>query len=469
MSNMRVRMSRIVPIVVVIGWVFAVSAFAATPSGGRDAYLRMSRSIAKIAAGEKGGTGFFVHDGQHVATAWHVVRDAHSIVVEDSLGIAYSPDGLWFNETADVALLHLRIASPSVPLKVGSYVRALPGDPVYVLGYPGPALGLTMTAGILSGKRRVEGVGLLQIDAAISPGSSGSPVCNSAGEVIGVISFTFKDAQASNVAIQVGAVLDLLERPMTSLKGESAPLDEGDAHRDDPTMSVQCEVDGLAMMGTELLTAELRWSIASNRRIDMLTTGSAASQVDECERESEAFLAAVGRLGQNACAASVTSELAAVGVAALERASAEVAYAGVVFQSDKQLRDRLMERLMASRQRLVAVIWSSWKAAAGQNMSMLGSAFERVPPASASGRCIAGVLPDPLLQEVSSVAWARSDSGFRDGDRIVEFFGPRSRAWTQVGNWRHLADLVAQAPEGQVRVRVERYRKRIEVVCEVNR
>jgi len=83
------------------------------------------------------------------------------------------------------------------------------GDVVYVIGSP-EGLEETLSEGIVAGKRSVSGVEQLQISAPISPGSSGSPVFNKFGDVIGMVVAYFKEGQQLNFAVSVAS---LLSRP----------------------------------------------------------------------------------------------------------------------------------------------------------------------------------------------------------------------------------------------------------------
>ena len=76
-------------------------------------------------------------------------------------------------------------------LPLGDSSKVSTGDDVYVVGNPQGLEG-TFSAGIVSGIRKIGEDSLLQITAPISPGSSGGPVTNSKGEVIGVSVATFK-------------------------------------------------------------------------------------------------------------------------------------------------------------------------------------------------------------------------------------------------------------------------------------
>ncbi|MCG8456845.1 MAG: serine protease, partial [Holophagales bacterium] len=140
------------------------------------------------------GTGFFVEGDvgmDRIATNLHVVRDAHRVeaVLADGSRIAVR-GVLASDRDSDLAVLGVDRGSHP-PLRLSAAPPAEPGDPVVVVGNP---LGLsgTLSTGIVSAVRergvvaeidsRFEGAPRIQITAAISPGSSGSPVLDAYGE-----------------------------------------------------------------------------------------------------------------------------------------------------------------------------------------------------------------------------------------------------------------------------------------------
>jgi S1-C subfamily serine protease len=164
------------------------------------------------------GSGFFVAKGV-IATNLHVIEGAatgYAKIVGTKTkykvaGIVAS-DGI-----RDLALLAIQDSkAPPLPLE-RSWQPAV-GDEVYAIGNP---LGLegTFSQGIISGVRRVGSDSILQITAPISPGSSGGPVLDSQGKVIGVAVATFKAGQGLNFAIPVSYLAPLLSdmKPATPL------------------------------------------------------------------------------------------------------------------------------------------------------------------------------------------------------------------------------------------------------------
>jgi serine protease Do len=76
----------------------------------------------------------------------------------------------------------------------------VPGERVYSIGTPA-GLELTMTDGLLSGKRLTSGQHFVQTSAPISPGSSGGGLFDEAGNLIGITTFRLKDSENLNLAI----------------------------------------------------------------------------------------------------------------------------------------------------------------------------------------------------------------------------------------------------------------------------
>ena len=155
------------------------------------------------------GSGFFVADGV-VATNLHVVRGASSgqvkIVGQDK---TYFVNGLvGINANADIVLLEVSgTKAPALRLSESNDLAV--GDVIYAVGNPEGLEG-TFSQGIVSGIRGTGADKLLQITAPISPGSSGGPIINNRGEVVGVAVATFKEGQNLNFAVPASSVASLL-------------------------------------------------------------------------------------------------------------------------------------------------------------------------------------------------------------------------------------------------------------------
>ncbi len=145
-------------------------------------------------AGDQRGTGagVVVSAKGDVLTALHVVDGASTIRVTFADGTESSATVAKQERDSDIAVLTpATLPQVVVPAVLGGGARV--GDPVFALGHP---LGLaqSLTAGVVSALDRSVRVeagrtlkGLIQFDAAVNPGSSGGPLLNRDGQVIGIV------------------------------------------------------------------------------------------------------------------------------------------------------------------------------------------------------------------------------------------------------------------------------------------
>lgn len=143
--------------------------------------------------GTKGlGTGTVVNADGSVLTAWHVVGRAKKIEVRFADGTVATGLVSRADEKQDIAVLAVdKLPEVVVPAVLGGGVGV--GDAVYPVGNP---LGLerSLTAGVVSAVDRKATTdagltleGLIQFDAAVNPGSSGGPLLDRNGQVVGVV------------------------------------------------------------------------------------------------------------------------------------------------------------------------------------------------------------------------------------------------------------------------------------------
>src|SRR2546423_4851897 len=155
------------------------------------------------ARGEKlsRGSGFFI-DKDRVVTNRHVIDGAFRAEVHLSSGSSFQVKTvLAVDAEGDVALL--KVDAPANLVRPLPLDRTSPqeGESIVVIGNPFGLEG-SVTNGIVSAVRDIPGFGrIIQITAPISPGSSGSPVVNMQGQVIGVATLQIAGGQSINFAI----------------------------------------------------------------------------------------------------------------------------------------------------------------------------------------------------------------------------------------------------------------------------
>ena len=156
------------------------------------------------------GSGFLVSSSGVLVTNNHVIApdpDAASIAVKLPRGDVYTDVRVIYAEARrDFAVLSIK-ATGLPTLKVGDSDQVEVGDQVVTIGNP-KGLELTFTSGIVESVRLDpnKGYRFIQHQAPISPGSSGGPLLNMRGEVIGINTFEIKDAQNLNGAIPINYV-----------------------------------------------------------------------------------------------------------------------------------------------------------------------------------------------------------------------------------------------------------------------
>jgi S1-C subfamily serine protease len=167
------------------------------------------------------GSGFFVDDQGHLITNLHVIKGVARVEVKLARGQIYPvTEMVAVDDKADLVKLVVPVPGGSPHYLTVSTTRPEAGEHVLVLGSP---LGLehTVTEGMVSAIRIIRNRGeFLQISAPISPGSSGGPVVNMRGQVIGIATFQVR-GQNINFAVPGSRVLALRDGPPRPLPGQA--------------------------------------------------------------------------------------------------------------------------------------------------------------------------------------------------------------------------------------------------------
>ena len=158
-------------------------------------YLEMKDSNGKTLGF---GSGFFVKPNL-IATNYHVIAGAASGTAKlVGKHTTYKIEG-WTATDEDNDLALLKVSAYGIkPLMLGNSDAVKIGETVYVAGNPKGLEG-TFSDGIISSRRDKYTKERFQMTAPISPGSSGGPVLNSKGEVIGVSVAAHRDLDAQNL------------------------------------------------------------------------------------------------------------------------------------------------------------------------------------------------------------------------------------------------------------------------------
>ena len=165
------------------------------------------------------GTGFFVTEG-YVVTAAHVLEGAAGCRIELTDGQQQRCSVAASDSVKDVTMLMVSGTPPS-SLRWGSSEAIKDGDDVTVISNPLGQLPGTVSRGIVSASRVVNGTKLLQISAAISHGSSGAPVLNTKGQVVGIVRSTIEAGQSLNFATATDAIRNMNNDQVSVAEGQA--------------------------------------------------------------------------------------------------------------------------------------------------------------------------------------------------------------------------------------------------------
>ena len=166
----------------------------------------------------KTGSGFFIDSSGLAVTNYHVVKGGAGAYATTSDGVRHEILGLaGYSKEMDLALI--RVDGGSFPsLEVAAPGSVVTGADTWAIGSP---LGFknTISKGIISSASRdVDGRLYIQTTAAISPGSSGGALLDSAGCVIGVTTATAVGGQSVNLAVPINLIKELTATELVTFR-----------------------------------------------------------------------------------------------------------------------------------------------------------------------------------------------------------------------------------------------------------
>jgi hypothetical protein len=172
------------------------------------------RITVESRGGEGVGTGFVISPDGRIVTNLHVIVGADDVKVSLLDGTELPVQlVLAIDEERDLAIVKVDAGRALPSLQLGNSDDVSAGDPVVAIGNPLGVLDYTVSDGIIASVRPVsESLTVLQITAPISQGSSGGPLFNPYGEVIGVVRAFIGQGQNLNFGIPSNYVRPLMAR-----------------------------------------------------------------------------------------------------------------------------------------------------------------------------------------------------------------------------------------------------------------
>ena len=162
------------------------------------------------------GSGVIIKPQGYVVTNWHVVSRASSITITTSDEKEYSATIIAADQKSDLAVLKINTSEPFTALPIADSDTLLIGETVIAIGNPF-GLSHTVTTGVVSALHRSIKSGeqtyedFIQTDASINPGNSGGPHLNINGELIGINTAIYGEAQGIGFAIPVNTAMRIVD------------------------------------------------------------------------------------------------------------------------------------------------------------------------------------------------------------------------------------------------------------------
>jgi serine protease Do len=189
------------------------------------------------------GSGIIFDPNGYIVTNNHVIEGAAKVTIKLSSGKVLNATLVGADPRSDLAVI--KVDAKNLPVaKFGDSSKVKVGDVAIAIGNPlGEEFSGTVTAGIISAlNRKIQYGGaiykVLQTDAAINPGNSGGPLCNEAGEVIGINSLKIgadQNAEGMGFAIGINEAKDIIKslmeygkvsRPLLGVYGQGVTSEE---------------------------------------------------------------------------------------------------------------------------------------------------------------------------------------------------------------------------------------------------
>lgn len=194
--------------------VLPVQAFSIDTKTAVEIYEKINPAIvsvdSQLSDGISCGTGCIIDKSGLILTSAHVIDVGKTVVITMNNGQNYNAKVLkHLGENKDIALLKIETLHDLKTVKFGDSAKVKVGQKVLALGNPFGFNG-TLTQGIVSridyAKNRI------QTDAAINPGSSGGPLLNAKGEIIGINQAIYNpDNNISNIGIGFATPINLIK------------------------------------------------------------------------------------------------------------------------------------------------------------------------------------------------------------------------------------------------------------------
>ncbi|TGE25787.1 trypsin-like serine protease [Hymenobacter aquaticus] len=172
-----------------------------------------ARNVVVIETGDGHGSGCIVSTDGYIITNAHVVSDEQEVKVLLPDGLAAKGQVVRVNADLDLALVKIDAEGLSA-FQLPTANQAEVGTDVFAIGTPADKeLSQTVTKGIISARRKIEGRALIQTDVSINGGNSGGALVTRSGQLLGIVNAKIvgKGIEGIGFAIPAEQIADILQ------------------------------------------------------------------------------------------------------------------------------------------------------------------------------------------------------------------------------------------------------------------
>ncbi|ANO47597.1 serine protease [Flavobacterium columnare] len=167
-------------------------------------------SVVTIESGNTFGSGFFINNEGYILTNFHIgsIIDDYFVTVNNK---RIKAEVVKSNKNVDLLLLKIDHKSKGLPIVKKDFKKI--GQEVFAIGTPlDKTLEKSVTKGIVSNYRKMNGVDFIQSDVSINSGNSGGPLINKFGEVLAINTLKMNQANTNGIgfAIDINYALKML-------------------------------------------------------------------------------------------------------------------------------------------------------------------------------------------------------------------------------------------------------------------
>lgn len=185
-------------------------------NGRREMLTALVKGVVTISMDKGHGSGFVISNDGYIITNEHVVSGESLVKIKFEQGFTLDGQVIKTNKDFDLALVKVQ-ATDLPALSLGADKDLMLGEEIFAIGTPlDTELGQSVSRGVLSGRREIEGRSYLQTDVSINPGNSGGPLIDENGKVVGVATMKIsgKGLEGLGFGVPVSVALEMLNITM---------------------------------------------------------------------------------------------------------------------------------------------------------------------------------------------------------------------------------------------------------------